>query len=115
METIRQTIIINKPKILDGREHSFHDWGQYMKEYVDVLENQLCNFFSNAHEYFCKKENKLVGRESWMGQRESIKPNKTIYTYDFWELENIEEFSFGFRSTRGKDIGRLVVDIKWTN
>jgi len=28
METIRQTILINKPKILDNKEHSFYDWGK---------------------------------------------------------------------------------------
>ena len=114
METIKQTILINKPKILDGQQHSFHDWGQYIKEYVEVLDKQLCEIFSSTFKYFCDKENKLVGRDSWLGHRESIRPNKQLYIYDFWEMENIEEFSFGFHSTRGKGIGRLVVDIKWT-
>jgi len=111
LETIRQTIIINKPKILESKPHSFHDWGEYINDYVDVLEKQLCELFSIAHKYFCDKENKLVGRDSWMGNY--IRLNKQLYIYDFWEMENIEEFSFGFNSTRGKDIGKLVVDIKW--
>ena len=111
METIRQTILINKPKILDNKEHSFYDWGNYIKEYVEVLDKQLCELFSNAFKYFCDKENKLVGIDSWLENH--IRPNKQLYIYDFWEMENIEEFSFGFHSTRGKDIGRLVVDIKW--
>jgi hypothetical protein len=115
METIRQTILMRRPRILDKTERSFKDYADYKDEYVDVLEKQLCELFSNAYEYFCKKENKLVGRESWLGQRERIKPNKTIYTYDFWKMENIEEFSFGFKSTKGKNIGRLVIDVKWTN
>jgi len=85
--------------------------GNYIKEYVEVLDKQLCKLFSNAFKYFCDKENKLVGRDSWLGNH--IKPNKQLYIYDFWEMENIEEFSFGFNSTRGKDIGKLVIDIKW--
>jgi len=113
LETIRQTILINKPKILESKSHSFHDWGEYINDYVDVLEKQLCELFSNTHKHFCDKENKLVGRDSWLGHRRCIKPNKQLYIYNFWEMENIEEFSFGFHSSRGENIGRLVVDIKW--
>lgn len=114
MEVIEKTIQINRPRILNNtKKSSFYDWGLYMAEYVDVLNKQLCELFSEAFDYFCKKENKLVGRESWLGHRESIKPNKTQYIYDFWNMENIEEFSFGFHSTKGEAIGQLIVNIEW--
>jgi hypothetical protein len=113
METLRRTIIIKRPKILDIENRSFKDWGNYRKEYVEVLDKQLCELFSNAHEYFCNKENKLVGRDSWLGHENTIKPTKNLYIYEFWNMENIEEFSFGFHSTKGEVIGKLVVDIKW--
>lgn len=114
METIRQTILMRRPRILEKTERSFKDWGDYKEEFVNVLDKQLCELFSNAYNYFCEKENKLVGRDSWLGHERTIKPDKTVYIYDFWEMKNIEEFSFGFHSTRGKDIGRLVVDVKLT-
>jgi len=106
MEIINQTILKQKC--------SFKDWGIYREEYVDVLGKQLCKLFSNAHEHFCKQEGKLIGRDSWMGHERTIKPNKTEYIYEFWNMENIEEFSFGFHSTKGEIIGKLIVDIKWT-
>ena len=112
MEILKETIIIKRPEILDNQERCFKDWGKYQEEYVNVLDNQICKLFSNAYRYFCKKENKLVGRESLLGHKETIKSTKTQYIYDFWNMENIEEFSFGFHSTKGEIIGRLIVNIK---
>lgn len=114
MEIIEKVIKISKPSILDRAERTFKDWGEYSQTYVNVLDKQLCSLFSDTFDYFCKKENKLVGRDSWLGHREgNIKMNKKQYEYEFWELENIEEFSFGFKSTRGNVIGKLVVNIEY--
>lgn len=118
METITKVINIEKPCLIGKESVSYKDWGEYNKNYRNILDDELSEIFSEIYNKLCMKYGKRLGRTSWLDI--DIKYDKRQYVFKFWDIGDTSNDWNHYAALSGAEpehesdiMAQLIININW--